>query len=110
MFHVGNDRSELDMEDVDVRTQGKLSTLGTGGGTDHDDGSIRARPEYRWEGLLNSPSHKSQQSLARFFSKMGVWMGMNPFWNSDNSSAWLALDVRLEKGKYILIEGSNDIA
>ena len=41
------------MEEVDLQTQAQPSTLGTGGGTDHDDSSIRARPLYRWEGILS---------------------------------------------------------
>ncbi|KAJ2920362.1 hypothetical protein MD484_g194, partial [Candolleomyces efflorescens] len=57
MFHMGHDRNELDMEDVDVMTQGNPSTLGTGGGTNHDGSWIRTRPTYRWEGLLTDPVH-----------------------------------------------------
>lgn len=35
------------MEQVDADAGAGPSTLGTGGGTDHDDTSIRARPAYR---------------------------------------------------------------
>ncbi len=33
MFHFGSNRHEMDMEDIDMITQGQPSTLGTGGGT-----------------------------------------------------------------------------
>ena len=35
MFHYGRGGHELEMTDVDLETQGKPSTIGTGGGTDH---------------------------------------------------------------------------
>lgn len=47
-LHLGEESSELDMEQIDVETLAGSSTLGTGGGTDHDDASIRARPTYRY--------------------------------------------------------------
>lgn len=52
LFHLGNDGSEIDMEEVDMDTLAGPSTLGTGGGTDHDDGSIRARPAYRYASIF----------------------------------------------------------
>jgi hypothetical protein len=45
---MGDDVSEVDMEEIDVETLTGPSTLGTGGGTDHDDVSIRARPAYKY--------------------------------------------------------------
>jgi len=48
MFHIGADASEVDMEEIDAETVAGPSTLSTGGGTDHDDASIRARPTYRY--------------------------------------------------------------
>ncbi len=41
------------MEDIDIETQVPISTLGTGGGTDHNDPAIRPRPIFRWEGILS---------------------------------------------------------
>lgn len=51
MFHLGDHVSELEMEEVDMESQGS-STLGTGVGTDHDASSIIPRPTYRWEGEI----------------------------------------------------------
>jgi hypothetical protein len=55
MFHIGADISEVDMEQIDLETLAGPSTLGTGGGTDHDDVSIRARPAYRYVLCLVQP-------------------------------------------------------
>jgi hypothetical protein len=55
MFHMGTDVSEVDMEEIDIETIAGPSTLGTGGGTDHDDVSIRARPAYRYIMCLTPP-------------------------------------------------------
>ncbi|EIW64596.1 uncharacterized protein TRAVEDRAFT_55490 [Trametes versicolor FP-101664 SS1] len=111
IFHLGDDASELDMEEIDLQTLPRPSTLGTGGGTDHDDGSIRARPAYRWEGILEDPlttrrKHKSHRR--RFLSKFAVWFGLSPLWRTGEPSQGLALDVRLENGKYILLEDAVD--
>lgn len=99
------------MEEIDLQTLPRPSTLGTGGGTDHDDGSIRARPAYRWEGILEDPlttrrKHKSHRR--RFLSKFAVWFGLSPLWRTGEPSQGLALDVRLENGKYILLEDTVD--
>jgi len=93
------------MEQVDADAVAGPSTLGTGGGTDHDDSSIRARPAYRWEGLLADPLRNDKRWRRRWFAKMGVWFGVTPLWRSSMPSAGLALDVRLENGRYVLLEG-----
>lgn len=51
---MGDDVSEVDMEEIDVETLTGPSTLGTGGGTDHDDVSIRARPAYKYALFLHN--------------------------------------------------------
>ncbi|KAH9898326.1 hypothetical protein C8Q73DRAFT_395301 [Cubamyces lactineus] len=106
IFHLGDDVSELDMEEIDAQTLTQPSTLGTGGGTDHDDGSIRARPAYRWEGILEDPlttrKHKSHRQ--RFLSRLAVWFGLSPVWRSGEPSQGLALDVKILDGKYVLLE------
>ena len=103
MFHLGNGPWEVDLEDVDLATQARPSTLGTGGGTDHDDESIRARPNYRWEGILDDPLSKGKQRRRGWGAKLGVWFGITPLWRTGAPSKGLALDVKLENGKYVLL-------
>lgn len=107
MFHMGYDRNELDMEDVDVLTQGNPSTLGTGGGTHHDGSWIRTRPTYRWEGLLTDPVRKKDWGNRKWFAKLGAWFGLTPLWRSGLTSKGLSLDVRLENGRYVLLDESG---
>jgi hypothetical protein len=101
---MGDDAFELDMEDVDLETQGQPSTLGTGGGTDHDDAYILARPAYRWEGLLDDPLNSGNRWRRRWFAKLGVWLGLTSHWRSGTPSKGISLDVRLENGRYILVD------
>ncbi|KAJ7492658.1 hypothetical protein FB451DRAFT_1219165 [Mycena latifolia] len=103
MFHLGDHASEMDMEEVDAETQAQSSTLGTGVGTDHDSSSIRPRAAYRWEGLLQDPYRKGRHNH-RFFAKLGAWLGLTPLWRSGTPSDGITLDVRLEGGRYVVIE------
>ncbi|KAL4242145.1 hypothetical protein ABKN59_001961 [Abortiporus biennis] len=104
ILHVGEGISEFDMEEVDQMTQAHVpSTLGTGGGTDHDDSSIRARPYYRWEGLLTDKVSKNVKHHRSLLAKIGVWFGVTPLWRSGVPSRGLALDVRLVDGRYVLL-------
>ncbi|KAJ7596992.1 hypothetical protein C8J56DRAFT_918855 [Mycena floridula] len=96
-FHVGYDPSEMDMESVDRERISGPSSLGTGGGTDHDNSSIVNRPTYRWEGLLDDPLRKTKGR--RFLVKLGTWMGLTPLWRSEMPSRGIALDVRLDKDR-----------
>jgi len=102
LFHIGSDKSELDMNGIDLEIQGQPSTLGTGGGTDHDDSSIRARPEYRWEGILSDPMQPGCHRPS-FLAKLGAWFGVTPLWRTGIPSPGVAVDVRLENGRYVLI-------
>jgi len=104
-FHLGDDQSELDMEELDLQTLTGPSTMGTGGGTDHDDSSIRARPAYRWEGILNDPLRK-RRGHKSFIGKLGAWFGITPLWRSGSPSRGLSLDVQLDNGRYILMPQS----
>ncbi|THH16822.1 hypothetical protein EW146_g3878 [Bondarzewia mesenterica] len=105
IFHLGHNVSEeLDMHDIDLETQARPSTLGTGGGTDHDDVSIRARPEFRWEGILSDPLPHGLKPRRRFLSKLKAWFGVTPLWSAGAPSQGVALDVRLENGKYVVLE------
>ncbi|KAH9936996.1 uncharacterized protein B0H18DRAFT_925256 [Fomitopsis serialis] len=105
VLHLGEDTSELDMEEVDMKTLMQPSTLGTGAGTDYDDVSIRARPYYRWEGILDDELRKTKPKHRPFLAKMAVWFGLSPFWRSGVQSKGLALDVRMENGRYVLLDG-----
>ncbi|TRM60170.1 hypothetical protein BD626DRAFT_408024 [Schizophyllum amplum] len=103
MFHYGRGGHELDMSDVDLETRGQPSTLGTGGGTDHDLADIRVRPTYRWEELLGDPVRADRRQKRRWMSRLGAWFGITPLWRSDSLSAGLSVDVRLEGGRYVLV-------
>lgn len=109
MFHLGSDRRELDMEDIDVLTQGQSSTLGTGGGTDHNDSWIRTRPTYRWEGLLSDPPRIAGHQLRRHWqAKLGAWMGLTPLWRYGTPSDGLSLDIKVKNGRYVLFDEFRD--
>ena len=104
-MHLGDDKQELDMEDIDILTQGQSSTLGTGGGTDHDDSWIRMRPAYRWEGLLSDPPRQGgRKGHRKLLGKLGAWLGVTPLWRTGSPSNGISLDVRLEDGRYVLLD------
>ncbi|KZT02648.1 uncharacterized protein LAESUDRAFT_729889 [Laetiporus sulphureus 93-53] len=107
VLHLGEDTSELDMEEVDVHTLLQPSTLGTGAGTDYDDSSIRARPVYRWEGILEDPVRSEKAKHRSLLRKLAVWFGVSPFWRPGLPSEGISLDVRLENGRYILFEDAQ---
>lgn len=109
MFHLGHGRQEFDMEDIDILTQGNPSTLGTGGGTDHDVSWIRTRPEYRWEGLLTDPVRKKDWANRKWFAKVGAWFGFTPLWRTGAVSSGLSVDVRLENGRYVLLDDASTV-
>jgi hypothetical protein len=88
----------------------KTSSLGTGGGTDHDDVSIRARPLYRWEAIFEDPlRHGPERRYRRWLPKLAVWFGLSPFWKSGMAlTNGVSLDVRLEDGNYVLLDHAVD--
>lgn len=90
------------MDDLDNMTHARSSTLGTGGGTDHDDTWIRARPTYRWEGLLNESPRTINISRGTWLAKLGAWFGITPLWRARLPSQDISLDVTLENGRYII--------
>ncbi|KAG9222767.1 hypothetical protein CCMSSC00406_0004681 [Pleurotus cornucopiae] len=101
MFHMGVTGSEMSMEGVDM---GQSSTLGTGGGTDHDDESLRPRPTYRWEGLLMDPVRGRRRRRDGWFVKLGAYLGLTPIWRSGSPSKGVSLDVQLQNGRYVVLE------
>jgi hypothetical protein len=106
ILHLGHEPSrgdEGDFADLDAETLGAPSSLGTGGGTDHDDDAIRARPAYRWEGILDDPYRPHGGWRRRpWTSKIKAWMGIDPHWSEGPASSGVAVDARLERGRYIL--------
>jgi len=108
LFHIGDGATERDMVEVDLETRvGQQSTIGTGGGTDHDNSWIRTRPNYRWEGILADPLAKGKTGRRHWLAKLGAWLGVRPTWRSGTSSSGLALDVRLDKGRYVVIDSGQ---
>lgn len=100
----------MDLEDLDLLSHAKSSTLGTGGGTDHDDVSIRARPMYRWEAIFEDPLRRGIKGrYRRWLPKLAVWFGLSPFWKLSTAlTSGISLDVRFEDGRYILLENVVD--
>jgi len=93
------------MEGIDILTQAASSTMGTGGGTDHDDPWILARPAYRWEALLNDPQREGgTETRKTVLAKLGVWFGVTPFWRAGSPSNGISVDLRLESGRYVLLD------
>ena len=104
LIHLGEGQSEWNMDDLDLQTLGPPSTLGTGGGTDHDDTDMRARPTFRWEGLMTSPVRECIRGSRWFVGKIGVWFGLTPLWRPSFTVIGFSLDVRLDDGgRYVPI-------
>lgn len=102
MLHFGGKPLELTMEEVDWALHQRGSTQGTGGGTDHDDRSIRPRGAFTWETIWDDPVSPGRWKRSSWRSKLSVWMGLRPRWTTWTTNG-LALDVRLERGKYVVI-------
>ncbi|XP_006454307.1 hypothetical protein AGABI2DRAFT_197252 [Agaricus bisporus var. bisporus H97] len=108
MFHLGHGSKELDMNQIDIATQAGSSTLGTGGGTDHDISWIRTRPLYRWEGILTDPL-RGGNSHRTWLSKLGAWFGITPVWRGPSSTSGLAVDVVIDQsGRYVLLNSTSE--
>ena len=101
IFHIGDGSQELDMDGVDLETQGPTSSLGTGDGTDYDVPGTRMRPAYRWEGLLEDPIQPGKRR-GRWLAKLGTWFGITPLWRTGLASNGLSLRVHLENGRYVV--------
>ncbi|KAF9453858.1 hypothetical protein P691DRAFT_771149 [Macrolepiota fuliginosa MF-IS2] len=107
MFHLGYGSKELDMNQIDIATRAGSSTLGTGGGTDHDISWIRTRPVYRWEGIMNDPLREGNEQRT-WLSKFGAWLGLTPVWRGPASTSGIAIDVTLDqKGRYVLLGSAS---
>jgi hypothetical protein len=105
LAHLGDKSAEIDLAELDFKTTGNPSTLGTGGGTDHDDLEIRARPAFRWEGVYDDPMRSGHfTEKRRRFGNLGVWLGLTPVGQRKHWTNGVALDVKLDRGKYVLLE------
>jgi hypothetical protein len=91
----------MDIGTIDMETMVNPSSLGTGGGTDHD-GSVIFRPTYRWESLLSDPIVKPWHPRRRILGKLGAWLGLTPLWQSQRPSLGLSLDLSQQGGHYVL--------
>lgn len=68
----------------------RSSSQGTGGGTDHDDTSIRERPLYKYEEAFMKHRGKWQ-------GKFAVWFGLTPFAPIEERHAHnITFDLRLD--------------
>jgi hypothetical protein len=95
------------MNQVDNATRAASSTMGTGGGTDHDISWIRARPLYQWEGILTDPL-RGGDSHRTWLSKLGAWLGLTPVWRGSSATSGLAVDVVLDQnGRYVLLNSTS---
>lgn len=92
------------MDDLDTLARAPGSTVGIGGGTNHDDSAIRPRPIYRWEGMLDDPVvSQAKKVQKRLFAKFGAWFGITPLWRETLPTHGVSLDVELLGGAYVLI-------
>jgi hypothetical protein len=108
LFHHGRGHLAQDMSEIDLETQFRSSTAGTGGGTEHDDVHIRARPLYRWEALLDhSLTSQNGKHRRHWFGKFGAWFGITPLWASSMQTEGIALDLKLENGRYVKFVASE---
>ena len=109
-YRLGDDAFEVDLEELEFSSHTKSSSLGTGGGTDHDDVSIRPRPFYRWEAIFEDPLRRvTKRRYRRWLPKLAVWFGLSPFWKPNMAlTSGVSLDVRLEDGRYVLLDNAVD--
>ena len=106
-YGLGDDGFEVDLEDLEFTSHTKSSSLGTGGGTDHNDVLIRPRPLYRWEAIFEDPLRRRR--YRRCLPKLAVWFGLSPFWKLDMAlTSGVSLGVRLEDGRYVLLDNAVD--
>jgi len=104
--HIGDKSLEMDLERLDLGSDLRdTSTLDDGGGTDHDDNSIRFRPAYRWEGIYDDPIRNGKlKRRRRWTGKFGVWFGVTPLSTTKMRTNGISLDVVIQGGKYVMVE------
>ncbi|KIM22943.1 hypothetical protein M408DRAFT_269120 [Serendipita vermifera MAFF 305830] len=115
LVHVGNTTEEIDLEDLVLTTHVRSSSMGTGGGTDLDDASIRIRPAYKWEDVFNDTMHdRGYKPVWQYFhwrrwkGMLAVWFGITPLNRRRMRTNGIALDVALDKsGRFTTIKHSS---
>lgn len=107
MMHYGGKPLELTWDEVDWEVHQRGSTHGTGGGTDHDDVSIRPRHAFTWESIWDDPVTSGRLSNAGWKGKILVWLGLQPHWTTTTTPG-LAVDVRLQDGKYVVLQREDE--
>ena len=110
LVHVGNTAEEIDLEDLVLTTHVHSSSMGTGGGTDLDDASIRIRPTYKWEDVFNDEMHNKGYTewqylhWRRWKSMLAVWFGITPLNRRRTRTNGIALDVMVDQlGRFTTI-------
>ncbi|KAG8929858.1 hypothetical protein FRC02_004984 [Tulasnella sp. 418] len=106
--HVGDRSTELDLSEIALGSHSRSATMDTGGGTDHDDEQIRARPSYRWEGVYDDPLRKGKRKKRwRPWSKFGIWFGLVPTATTTIRTNGIAFDLKLSQGRYVVMEDDD---
>lgn len=110
-MHVGETADEVDLNDVDLTTHVRSSSIGTGAGTQVDDPEIRVRPAFKWEDVFNDPIHGGGKTFWRYLdwrrwkNIIAVWFGITPLDHRKLRTNGIALDVMLDdSGRYVVIE------
>ncbi|CAG7849321.1 SubName: Full=Uncharacterized protein {ECO:0000313/EMBL:CCA70937.1} [Serendipita indica DSM 11827] len=111
LIHVGDGEEEMDLNDLDLTTHVRSSSMGTGGGTDLDDASIRIRNAFKWEDVFDDTVHKGHRPLSQYLhwkswkNMLAVWFGVTPLSHRRLRTNGIALDVEVDSsGRYIVIE------
>jgi len=92
------DLTDIDPEPATESRHNRGQSLDTGGGTDHDDESIRERPQFTYEGVFNEPLRPpySTDTGWRPWGNLSVWFGITPFGRTRYHSHGVAVDLKLD--------------
>ncbi|KAG8819628.1 hypothetical protein FRC19_009638 [Serendipita sp. 401] len=111
LIHLGDGEEEMDLNDVDLTTHVRSSSMGTGGGTDLDDAEIRIRPAFKWEDVFDDAIHHGGRPKwqylhwRRWRGMLAVWFGITPLNRRRLRTSGIALDVALDgMGRYVVLE------
>ncbi|KDQ13737.1 hypothetical protein BOTBODRAFT_111078 [Botryobasidium botryosum FD-172 SS1] len=105
--HLGDSPTEVDLAEVEIGGETRSITTDAGGGTDHDDESIRVRPAFKWEGIFEDPVRTIyffSRIMTRPLGMFPVWFGVTPLGRTRYWTRGVAFDVILSKGRYVLAD------